>query len=331
MKPTVQQQKKYLQTIGFSGTPSVDVDTLIQIVEKHIQTFPFETINLHDSSLDNSRKKIDNTDFTYVYNHLVIGKRGGHCVALNTLLQTMLTSFGFDVKPIAPDTIWRCENVPKDKRTKHCAAIVTIQDQEYLVDGGFGSVGPSSPIRLRPGEYEQLSEKFRIIYTEDYPYELQLWDNGWCTLYGVTVEKATQADYKDIDSIQSDPSHEDCHFSSLLLCTKPFKIDDTQCGRYRICNNKFSIYKNDRLESEKEISSHKMLNLLLKKYFGINLEKRYVRFQDQEFFGFQLRNQPSSLLHSYPTRHRDKNATLSRLLNEEEDPKPSPKRRTARR
>ncbi|MBI2791953.1 MAG: arylamine N-acetyltransferase [Gammaproteobacteria bacterium] len=328
MKPTIQQQRQYLQTIGFSGKPRVNVNTLIQIVEKHIQTFPFETINLHDSSLDDTRSKIDNTDFTYVYNHVVVGKRGGHCVALNTLLQTMLTAFGFDVKPIAPDTIWQCADTPIDERTKHCAGIVKLQDQEYLIDAGFGSVGLLSPILLKPGESEQFSEKFRIIYTEDYPYELQLWDDqGWHTLYGVTVERATKEDYKSIDRIQSDPSHDDCHFSSLLLCTKPFTIDDTHSGRYRICNNKFSIYQNDKVKSEKEITNHKMLSQLLKKYFGINLGRKQVRFQDQEFLGFHIRNQPSSLLHSYPTRHREKNATLSLLLDTDEKPKPAAKRR----
>lgn len=328
MKPTTQQQRQYLQTIGFSGKPKVNVNTLIEIVEKHIQTFPFETITLHDSSLDGTRNKIDNTDFTYVYDHVVVGKRGGHCVALNTLLQTMLTAFGFDVKPIAPDTIWKCADTPIDKRTKHCAGIVKLQNQEYLVDAGFGSVGLLSPILLKPGESEQFSEKFRIIYTEDYPYELQLWDDqAWHTLYGVTVERATKEDYKNIDRIQSDPSHDDCHFSSLLLCTKPFTIDATHSGRYRICNNKFSIYQNDKVKFEKEITNHKMLNQLLKKYFGINLGRKQVRFQDQEFLGFHIRNEPSSLLHSYPTRHRNKNATLSLLLNVEEKPKPAAKRR----
>jgi arylamine N-acetyltransferase len=314
--PTTKQKSEYLKAIGFSGTLEVNKKTLNEIVEKHILTFPFETINLHDSALDKIRAKIDNTDFNYVFNHLVVNKRGGHCVALNTLLQTMLISFGFDVKPIAPDTIWRCESTPQDKRTKHCAAIVTLEEEEILVDAGFGSVGLKSSIRLRPGVSEQYSEKFRIIYTEDYPYELQLWDkDDWFTIYGVTVERATRADYQAIDTIQSDPSHEDCHFASLLLCTKPF-IDDTHSGRYRICNNKFSIYKDDKLESEKEITSHKMLNQIFKKYFGINLDKHHLRFQEEDFQSFHLKSKQPSLLHSYPTRNRHKNTTQLSLIEE---------------
>ncbi len=293
-KPTQEQTTAYLKKIGFTDSIIVNLETLNKIVEGHIFTFPFETISLHDSNA----KSVDTSiEFNDMFDRLVNKNRGGHCVVLNLMLQTMLQSFGFNVKAIVADTLWKCK-LPKSERSEHCASIVTINDDTFLVDAGFGSVGLLSPVSLKEGIYTQFSQTFKINLSEEYEFECAVLDDDkWESMYGITNKIASLETYKKINKIQSDPLNADCSFSTIFLCTKPVK--EGNITRVRIFNEKLHIYKKDVTETL-AIKSQTRLKNDLSEYFTIDLKDHTLRYTDNALKTFLHKPLPlKTLLHQY--------------------------------
>lgn len=276
--PTHAQQQAYLKKIGFLGNITLTFETLKKMVEGHIFTFPFETINVHDSTLDKDRTNNIKLDFDAIFKRSVEENRGGHCVVLNWLLQNMLQSFGFEVKPILCDAMWGSD-APKGKRSKHCATIVTVDGKAYLVDAGFGSVGLLSPVLLQTGEYKQYSEKFRLVKSKEYAFECQVWDSdSWESLYGIDTTPASLEDYQRVNRIESSPLHPECIFSNTMLCTKPYKIGASQNGRIRILNDYLTVSDSEKVTKRSTFTTAGTLAKHLKHYFGIELPGDEIRF-----------------------------------------------------
>ncbi len=280
--PTEEQKSEYLKYIGFEGPMDNSFETLKKLVECHIFTFPFETINLHDRELDELPDRCTGTHFNPIFRRAVQEKRGGHCVALNILLQTMLMAFGFNVNPILPDVLWQSKE-PKATRSKHCAAIVTIGEDKFLVDAAFGSIGLLSALPLKPGEYQQYSEKFKLVCSKDYEFECQVWDEDeWVSIFGFTQLPASINDYKEINNIESNPLHPKSTFKNLFLCCIPVKIDPTHNRRLRVCNSTFITMENDIEVSRTMIRSQDKLQELLREHFKIDLHGHFIRYQKSE-------------------------------------------------
>ncbi len=298
LKPS--QLKTLLEKIGFKRKPVVDLANLKELVEKFIFTFPFETISLHDSTLDTDPARQAGIALNDIFERSIKENRGGNCVSLNLLLQAMLESIGFNVTPIIADTIWGSDE-PRGERSKHCATVVALGEEQFLIDGGFGSVGLLSPISLKEGEYTQFSERFKIKKSSGYDFKCQVWnDDKWETLYGFNVQKASPAEYANINRLQTNPLDAECSFSQLMLCTKPFKTEHGN-GRVRICNNKVTIYSEDGTIHNQTITSQKKLIGLFSKHFDINLQGHPIRFTKKALADFQEKH-PEPILHTYPRR-----------------------------
>ncbi|KAM0705444.1 hypothetical protein Q7P35_008234 [Cladosporium inversicolor] len=73
--------------------------------------------------------------------------RGGFCMEVNFFQHILLTSIGFDSYIVGSRT---CHNGVYGGWT-HCVNIVRIAETKYMLDGGYGSRGPSYPIPLQHG------------------------------------------------------------------------------------------------------------------------------------------------------------------------------------
>lgn len=272
-RPTQAQTQAYFDKIGFRDEIRLDVETLIKIVEGHICAFPFETISLHDANATRFDRSLE---FKDMFERLVNQNRGGHCVVLNLMLQTMLSRIGFTVKPILADTLWKSPE-PLGERSKHCAGIVTIDGEDYLVDAGFGSVGLLSPIPLKEGVYQQYHQCYKIILSTEYPFECQVLNGKkWESIYGIIDKKATLQEYKAINAIQSNPLNAKCSFSTIFLCTKPCKEGEVK--RIRIFNEKLQLYKKNVVEVYNITSKSLSKDLLT--HFGIDLSGHTLRYTE---------------------------------------------------
>ncbi len=304
---TPAQLKTYLEKIGFRGDPLPTLAHLTRIVEGHIFTFPFETIDLHDSTLDKLPNRGITFDFDTHFDRAIKDNRGGHCAVLNLLLLKALETVGFKVMPILPDTLRQLKE--DETPSQHCAGIVSLAEGDYLVDAGFGGVGLLSPIPLKVGEYQQYSEKFKITLSEKYDFEIYIRSkDDWECIYGVLKKPSTYQDFAKVNQYQSSPQDPDCSFSLALLCTKPFKIDETHNGRRRLFNTKFTQYENDRVVKEHKVGTQQRFWQFLKSEFNIDLTGHQLRISklSQEEYSHSdfIKPVPAPVTPVYGTRRK---------------------------
>lgn len=302
--PTPEQQKVYLEKIGFVGNVSPTLANLTKIVEGHIFTFPFETIDIHDSRLDNLPNRGTFFDFDYLFNKAINHNRGGHCAVLNYLLLEMLKSFGFNAIGILPDNVYKMPE--QEHYAPHCAIIVKLNNEDYLVDAGFGALGILSPLPLKEGIYQQYSEKFKIEKDKKYDYSLYILNRGkWEHLFGIFHKEASKQDFAKVNKVESNPLNKECGFTHSFLCTKPFKMSENKNGRIRIINDKIIIYENEELVLEKKFTTQKSLSGLLKQHFNIDIGEGEIRFTPKEQSTYlEKRNKNRTYLPLLGTRRR---------------------------
>ncbi|MCS5710641.1 arylamine N-acetyltransferase [Candidatus Berkiella aquae] len=312
MPPTAVQIKEYLKKIGFEGEPSVTLECLTQIVEAHSFAFPFETLSLHDSHLDHRPNHRTSLNFDALFRKLVHGNgRGGRCVELNTLLQTMLKALNFKVRPILGEDLLMSSHLPRRKRPRHSAGIVKIGDDKFLVDAAFGGIGIIAPVPLKPGEYQQYSEKFRLTASKEYTFELQIYRNGQPqSIYGFSKKAVTQKAFADLNKRNANVLNTQSLFKTFFSCTKPFKISEQQNGRYNITNNKFSISKDNNTTHREKIDSQARLHELLGEYFNIDLSKHYIRHNEVDMLAYQQGITRPPTLHRFNTRLKERYQTI---------------------
>lgn len=303
MTPTPDQIADYLQKIGFKGEPSVSLDCLIKMVEGHAFAFPFETLSLHDSVLDHRPDHRTTLHFNALHRKLVLQGRGGRCVELNTLLQTMLKAVGFSVKPILGEDLFSGSHIPKRERSKHSAGIVTLHDEKFLIDAAFGGLGIIAPIPLKPGEFQHYSEKFKLVKSDEYAFVLQMCRNGqFKDLYGFDHTAAKKSDFNAVNKKNANVLNATSLFKTFFSCTKPFKINHDQNGRHTICNDKFTIRENNITVHRETIQDQERLHQILGDYFNIALSSHYLRYDETAMLAYQQGIHYPPTLHCYNTR-----------------------------
>ncbi|OQN98501.1 hypothetical protein B0A48_15762 [Cryoendolithus antarcticus] len=120
-------------------------------LQRHaLSTIPFESLSLHYSP--DHRISIDPQD---VFTKIVTQNtgRGGYCMELNAFFGTFLRALGFEVlstggRVNSNQSASESEAEVSYMGWSHMVNIVTVDKKRYLVDIGFGSGGPTRPIRL---------------------------------------------------------------------------------------------------------------------------------------------------------------------------------------
>ncbi|KAK4097997.1 cysteine proteinase [Parathielavia hyrcaniae] len=150
-----EQVSRYLQYIVYQGDArqqaSQDpIGCLTTLQRLHMARVPFESLSLHYS-----RHRLLSLDPQDLFAKIVGTGRGGYCMEVNAFFAAVLRGLGFTLYsaggrvkiPTVGYTGW-----------DHMVNLVTIQNQRYLVDVGFGSNGPPHPIPLQNGhEYTGIS------------------------------------------------------------------------------------------------------------------------------------------------------------------------------
>ncbi|MBI2792434.1 MAG: arylamine N-acetyltransferase [Gammaproteobacteria bacterium] len=306
MKSTPAQRTEYFTKIGFVKQPEPTLEVLIEIAGGHAFTFPFETVSVHDSGLDHRPNHRTSFNFNHLHRKLVHFGRGGRCVELNFVLQTILKDIGFNVTPILSDDLYMSADLDKDQRPKHSAAIVTIDNKNYLVDSAFGGIGLLLPIALQGGVTQQYSEKFRIIQTTEYPFVLEVYRKDiWTSLYGFEHKAATLKSYRELNAKNANPLNKDSHFKTFFACTKPIRMG-SQNGRITIADETLSIVKANKSVHKEIISTQEQLHRILKDQFNIDVKNRFLRFRKVDMLAYQesITHPPSN--HHHQTRLKDR-------------------------
>jgi N-hydroxyarylamine O-acetyltransferase len=116
----------YLDRIGFTDIPKVDLATLTALQRAHLTSVPFE-------NLDVVAGVAVRTDLEWSLHKIIDRRRGGWCFELNGAFSALLEALGFDVRLIGAAVLLDGPN----QRIDHLTLEVTL-DKPYLVDVGFG-------------------------------------------------------------------------------------------------------------------------------------------------------------------------------------------------
>ncbi len=141
----------YLKTLGIErASPSLPY--LTEIARRHLATFSFASIGPRlgeDLPLD----------LASLHDRIVVRKRGGYCFEQNGLAYDVLEELGFDVMLVMGRVLLRN---PVHPGLTHRFTVVTLPSGRFLVDVGFGPLGPRAPVRLFNADGVDDTEAFRI-------------------------------------------------------------------------------------------------------------------------------------------------------------------------
>ena len=156
-RPSPTQVARYLERIGFSGTPAIDLATLAELHRRHVEAIPWEC-------LDAFAGRPTTRDPRQAFDKIVGEGRGGWCYEMNGLFAWILEGLGFDVTRLAAGVM---RDVMGDDAAigNHLLLIVRL-DRDYIADVGLGS-GLIEPIPLAEGSYRQRFASYRLERLDD--------------------------------------------------------------------------------------------------------------------------------------------------------------------
>lgn len=229
---------KYLDVIGYKGTPSPDLETLTELHRLHTLKFCFENLTpfLHQEvKLD-----IESLETKFLND----GRRG-YCFEQNLLFANELRKIGFKVRPLGARVLW---NQPEDlvTRRSHMLMTVDIDGSNYLCDVGFGGMTLTTPLKFEVDlEQKTTHENFRIgSIGEDFKLQAKI-GNEWKTTYRFDLQEHFQIDYEVANFFLY--THPTSIFRNNLIAAFP-----VEKGRYALSNNQFTFY-NLKGEADKKI------------------------------------------------------------------------------
>ena len=247
----------YLKRIGISpDTPLyIDSDTLRMLQYAHITTVPYENIDI-------IHKKPLCLDIDYLYDKIVLRKRGGYCFESNALFNSLLYDLGFSTQSLFARFL-RGSDEPIPMR-RHRIMRVYLEDGEYLADVGVGNAAPRYPLKIEEGLIdEQFGEKYRFVKDNILGWILQEYkDNSFSNCFSFTDETTYEVDY-GAASFWCE-NHIKSPFNKHIMASLK-----TDSGRITIDGNIFKIFSGD------SVTVYEMKNEeiypMLKKHFNITI------------------------------------------------------------
>ncbi len=232
-------------------TPKAETLKLLQ--KQHLLQIPFENLDIHWQS----PIILDARNF---YEKIIREKRGGFCYELNGLFNKLLTEMGFQTKIISARV---SQGEGKfGAEYDHLAILAKIDDEEFLVDVGYGDF-TAEPLKFELNVEQQddngifLIKKFDNEYFEVVKKDAEIWQSEY-------IFKDLARDLSEFTEMcnfhQTSP---ESHFTRGKLCSIM-----TEIGRKTLTDKKF-IETEKGVKSEIEILSDAEFNQILEREFGI--------------------------------------------------------------
>lgn len=206
MTPEPAAIEQYLSRIGHTGRRQPTLDTLRALHEAHVAHIPFENIDvLLGRGVD--------LDPDALHQKLVGDRRGGYCFEHNLLFGSMLQALGFDVTYLSARVRFGAVGV---RPRTHMLLLVTIADDRWIADVGFGSDGLVWPVPFEPAaESAQFLRSYRLV-PEGGWWVMQAGRAGeWSDLYAFTLDAHERVDYEVLNHYTA--THPRSIFRSVLL------------------------------------------------------------------------------------------------------------------
>ena len=243
----------YLERINYKKEINTSLKTLSKLMKAHLMSIPFENLDIHFG------KPII---ITNSFNKIIQNKKGGFCYELNGLFCDLLRAIGFEAHFISARV---CNtNGSYGPEFDHMAINVKIDNEEYLVDVGFGDFS-FSPIKLNLEEIQEDDTGiFKISkFNEEYLVVAKNVNGVWVNEYLFTLTKRNISEFEGmLNYHQNSP---ESLFTQNKLCTLP-----TASGRITLSGNKLKITNGNETKI-KTLINDKEYNEALATYFDIRL------------------------------------------------------------
>jgi len=213
----------YFTRIGFQGVAKPNLDTLQRIHLLHTCAIPFENIDVL------LRREI-HLDLESVFEKLVVAGRGGYCYEQNALLRAALEQIGFVVEDLGARVL--IAQPPEMPPRTHRLLLITINQQRYVADVGFGGKTLTTALRLEADVVQTTGfGDYRLTQVDD-DYLLSFHQQGtWQPLYRFDLQPQYPSDFDVANHYVSTwPKSHFCHH--LMMCLKrPDGVTLTQNDR----------------------------------------------------------------------------------------------------
>ena len=199
--------QQYLNRINFSEEIKLDLAGIKKLMQSQIFSVPFENIDVQAG-------KTISLIGDDIVNQIVTKNRGGYCYQINGIFSLALQEIGVPHYYIAVRPLVNPGQNPKT----HLAIIAAIENEEYLIDLGFGGNSIREPLKLSQIETEiqQGFDTFTLVKTEDDDYLLQiLVGKEWSNLYSFDLTPQRWIDFKPANHYNY--SHPDSFFTQNLI------------------------------------------------------------------------------------------------------------------
>lgn len=257
------ERQTYFARIGFHGEAAPTLETLQRIHLLHTCSIPFENLDVLLGRI--IRIELDN-----VFEKLVVAGRGGYCYEQNALLRAALEDIGFEVEDLAARVLIS-QPLEMPPRT-HRLLLVTINQQRYLADVGFGGKTLTSPLRLET-DIEQTTAHGVYCLTHlagDYLLSIKQ-QNGWMPLYRFDLQPQYFSDFQVANHYVS--TWPESYFRHhLMVCLH--KPDGTTLT---LSDRQFSG------EQREEMGDERAMYQLLQETFGLRLDHEQYGISLAEF------------------------------------------------
>lgn len=249
----------YLERINYQGSIDVSGKTLQELHISHTCNVPFENLDIHLGQPILLEPDV-------LFNKIVRRKRGGYCHELNGLFALVLKQIGFSVAYHMGRVIYGAKSL---RPRTHQLLLVTVDDQQWIADVGFGGNGLIAACPLKNGIIDrQFAEQFQLVTDEFYGLILQnRTQDQWQNLYGFTSETYLPIDYVPANYMAS--TSPDSLFTQRKICTMP-----TPQGRIFLVDRKLKFIHEGKTQEYEAKNSREYLDLL-DKYFGIKIDASF--------------------------------------------------------
>jgi len=248
----------YLQRIQYTEHPKPDLSTLVQLQRTHMQTVPFE-------NLDIGLGRRIQLDEKSLWQKLIINRRGGFCYELNGLFAWLLKEIGLEVTYLNARVFNSTGEMGID--FDHLALLVQIPNNttRWIVDVGAGD-SFNEPLKL--DERDEQVQGLRA-------YKLEQKDNGF-----IVRQKNYDGTWKKQYFFNLTPHRFPDEYQAACLYHQtspetPFTRKSvitraTEDGRITLENEQLIVTKNG-VRKERPLANDTEYKNLLNEYFGVVL------------------------------------------------------------
>ena len=197
-----------------------------------------------------------------LHDKLVTRKRGGYCFEHSSLFGAVLEELGYKIKRHTARVT--AHSAPTEAPRTHMILSVDLPEGKFLVDPGFGGVGPRMPMPLKENsERAILDEKHWLTRAE------RIWTLNYKTPEKDVKGWITPLDEDNLVDFELGNHFTNSHPNSIFRKFLMVAIRTPE-GRVNLANKEATIYKNGNAQKV-PIETPKILRAFIREYMNIDL------------------------------------------------------------